>query len=156
MALPFSRFVSQLLTVVGYGIREDEVADPRDKVIDQKYWEKSRKYMVAESDSESEEGSKDSEGEAEPAAVGQAAASRTTVTTILAASTGLVPHDIASLYTYMESQFGQMNSQFSQINSQFQLFCEDIGWLQTCVDDLSSVVQNYSSGPPIPDPDEQS
>ncbi|KAF6148138.1 hypothetical protein GIB67_011913, partial [Kingdonia uniflora] len=74
-ALPFSRFVCQFLAVVGYGIREDEVADPRDEVIDHKYWEKSRKHMVAESESELEEGSEDSETEAVPAAAGQAAAS---------------------------------------------------------------------------------
>ncbi|KAF6148557.1 hypothetical protein GIB67_042516 [Kingdonia uniflora] len=50
---------------MGYGIRE-EVADPRDEVIDHKYWEKSKKHMVAESESELEEGSKDFKTEAEP------------------------------------------------------------------------------------------
>ncbi|KAF6140765.1 hypothetical protein GIB67_035192, partial [Kingdonia uniflora] len=82
------------------------------------------------------------DSEAEPTAAGQAAASRPAATTVpaasTAASTGSAPHDIASLYTYMESQFGHMNSQF-------QLFCEDIGRFQTSVDDLSSVVQDSSS-----------
>ncbi|KAF6174787.1 hypothetical protein GIB67_031311 [Kingdonia uniflora] len=48
------------------------------------------------------------------------------------ASTGSTPHAITSLYTNMESQFSQMNFNI-------QLFREDIGQLQTSVDDLSSV-----------------
>ncbi|KAF6163210.1 hypothetical protein GIB67_025074, partial [Kingdonia uniflora] len=108
LALPFSKFFSQLLTVLGYSIHEDEVADHRDKVIAYKYYKKSIKHMGAES--ELEEGSKDSETKAEPTAAGQAAASRSPTTTVLAAYAGSAPQDIASLYTYMESQFGQMNS----------------------------------------------
>ncbi|KAF6149651.1 hypothetical protein GIB67_017384, partial [Kingdonia uniflora] len=102
-ALPFCIFVSQLLTVVGYGIREDEVVDPRDKVINHKYWEKSRKYMVAKLKSESEEGLEDSETEADPIVVGQATVSWPAATTVPVVSTRTIPHNIASLYSYMES-----------------------------------------------------
>ncbi|KAF6149639.1 hypothetical protein GIB67_001665 [Kingdonia uniflora] len=63
---------------------------------------KALKHMVAESESESEEGSEEPETEVAPAAFRPAAA--TTVPAVsTTASTGSAPHDFASLYTYMES-----------------------------------------------------
>ncbi|KAF6149077.1 hypothetical protein GIB67_018655 [Kingdonia uniflora] len=121
-ALPFGRFISQLLTDLGYIILEGEEVDCRDEILNFQYWEKSRKHMVAETDSELE----DSETEAVPAG---------TVSVVApVASTGAIPHDIASLYAYIDTQFRR---------------------LQSFVDALSSTVHGSSSGGPAPGPDLQ-
>ncbi|KAF6140350.1 hypothetical protein GIB67_011369 [Kingdonia uniflora] len=81
-----------------------------------------------------------------------------------AAYTGVVPHNFASMYTYMESGFGRLSTQMethfvsldTQIQSQFQLFRDDIGWLQTSVEGLSCIVRGSLSGPPAADTDEGS
>ncbi|KAF6171273.1 hypothetical protein GIB67_036941 [Kingdonia uniflora] len=112
-ALPYSRFISQLLIGMGYVIRTNKEANERNEVINSQYWEKSIKHMVpSESEGESEKGAEDSGTEAVPAAAKRAArpsASRPTDTSMpdvsISVYTGLVLHDFASMYTYIESRF---------------------------------------------------
>ncbi|KAF6134580.1 hypothetical protein GIB67_022320 [Kingdonia uniflora] len=132
-----------LLIGMGYVIRADEEADVRNEVINSRYWEKSRKHMVpSESESESEESTDDLETDVVTSAT-RHSASRPATSSMpdgsTTAYTGVVPHDFASMYTYMESRFSRLDTQMethfvsmdTQIQSQFQFFKDDIDkWLR--------------------------
>ncbi|KAF6164717.1 hypothetical protein GIB67_040969 [Kingdonia uniflora] len=149
--LPYSRFIAQILTDLGYVIRPDEEIDEKNKVINSRYWEKSRKHMLPVLESETEGDAADSRTEFIPARRAARFSTSTTAPTNLPdpsayAPTELVPPDLAALHSYIETRFTRMET---QIQSQFQIFTDVLGRLQNSMDALSS-------GPPAPDRDEQS
>ncbi|KAF6156698.1 hypothetical protein GIB67_033587 [Kingdonia uniflora] len=152
--LLYSRFISQLLTEMGYVIRPDEEVDAKNKVINLRSWENSKKHMITKSASETEGDAGDSRTES--ALVRRAVrppTSRTATTSIYGTSTsaptGVVPYDFASLYTYLESFSARVDSRLSGIDSR-------IDRLQSSVDALSSRGGASSSGPPAADTDQES
>ncbi|KAF6134770.1 hypothetical protein GIB67_002171 [Kingdonia uniflora] len=139
--LPYGRFISQLLTDKRYAIRPDEEVDAMNDVINARYWEKSKKYMIVETESESDGDAEDSRAETVSARRDARPSTSRTATTPVSGTytyvpTGLVPHDFASIYTFLEICFASMDT---QIQTQFQLFREDIGRLQTSVKGFSSI-----------------
>ncbi|KAF6163429.1 hypothetical protein GIB67_029278 [Kingdonia uniflora] len=148
--LQYDRFISQLLIDKGYVIRPDEEVDVKNDVINAQYWKKSRKHMIVEKESESDGDAEDSRAETLSARQAARPSTSWTATTSVpgtspSVSTGLVPHDFASMYTFMETRFASMHT---QIQTQFQLVRVDIGQLLTFVDGLSSIASALSCGYP--------
>ncbi|KAF6157048.1 hypothetical protein GIB67_041509 [Kingdonia uniflora] len=149
--LPYSRFIAQILTDMGYMIRPDEEIGGKNEVINSRYWEKRKKHMIPVLESEIEGDAADSGTESIPARrAARLSTSRTAPTDLpgpsASAPTELVPQDFDALHSYIETRFTRMET---QIKSQFHIFTDALSRLQTFMDALSS-------GPPAPDRDEQS